>query len=174
MFPHGFDKNAPAQLFALLCIAGAYATYIAIKRERFRFTSLVHYGALGLLASQIVSLLMSGSLLSSLIGDTGRYVGTISVIALLVVALFHTQFKFEALITLLRYYIVAIEIVVVFALAQHFHPRIAGERALARLPQPLALGCIAAATSRPRAASPRSSGTTARAARTHSRRSSGT
>jgi O-antigen ligase len=121
IFPHGFDKNAPAQLFALLCIAGAYAIYIAIKRERFRFTSLVQYGALGLLVTQFASLLMSGSLLSSLIGDTGRYVGTISVIALLVVALFHTQFKFEAFITLVRYYIVAIELVVMFALAQHFN-----------------------------------------------------
>lgn len=121
IFPHGFDKNAPAQLFALLSIAGAYAIYVAIKRERFRFTSLVQYGALGLLVTQLVSLLMSGSLLSSLIGDTGRYVGTISVIALLVVALFHTQLKFEAFITLLRYYIVAIELVVVIALAQHFN-----------------------------------------------------
>ena len=102
-------------------IAGAYAIYVAFKRERFRFTSLVQYGALGLLATQLASLFMSGSLLSSLIGDTGRYVGTISVIALLVVALFHTQFKFEAFITLLRYYIVAIELVVVIALAQHFN-----------------------------------------------------
>lgn len=121
VFPHGFDKNAPAQLFALLMIAGAYAIHVAFKRERFRFTSLVQYGALGLLATQLASLFMSGSLLSSLIGDTGRYVGTISVIALLVVALFHTQFKFEAFITLLRYHIVAIELVVVIALAQHFN-----------------------------------------------------
>ena len=120
IFRHGFDKNAPAQLFALLIAAGGYSIFVALKRERFNFAPLVQYGALSLLLTQLASLLMSGSLISSLIGDTGRYVGTISTIALVVVALFHTQFRFEAFITLLRYYVIAIELIVLIALAQHF------------------------------------------------------
>ena len=63
---------------------------------------------------------MSGNLLGSLVGDTGRYVGSMSAFALLVVSVFHSQFNFQAFISLLRYYIAAIEMVCLIAIAQHF------------------------------------------------------
>jgi O-antigen ligase len=121
IFRHGFDKNAPAQLFSLLIVGAVYLIFIALKSERFRFTKLAQYGAVGLIATQLASLLMSGSLLSSLIGDTGRYVGSISACALLVISIFHSQFNFHAFLTLARFYIVAVEAVVLIGIAQHFN-----------------------------------------------------
>jgi O-antigen ligase len=121
IFRHGFDKNAPAQLFSLLVVASVYTLFIALKSERFRFLKLAQYGALALVATQLASLMMSGSLLSSLIGDTGRYVGSISTFALLAVSIFHTQFNFRAFLTLLKFYLAAVEAVALIGLAQHFN-----------------------------------------------------
>jgi len=121
IFRHGFDKNAPAQLFSLLVVAAGYLLFIALKSERFRFTALARYGAIALVATQLASLSMSGSLLSSLIGDTGRYVGSMSAFALLVISIFHSQFNFSSFLTLTRFYVVAIEAVALIGIAQHFN-----------------------------------------------------
>lgn len=119
-FPHGFDKNAPVQLFSLLTVATIYLIYIAIKSERFRFSRLAVIGALGLVLTQLASVTMSGNLLGSLVGDTGRYVGSMSAFALLVISIFHSQFKFATFIKLLRFYIGAIELLCLIAIGQHF------------------------------------------------------
>jgi O-antigen ligase len=121
IFRHGFDKNAPAQLFSLLVVAAGYSIFIAVKSERFKFTKLAQYGVLALVATQLASLVMSGSLLSSLIGDTGRYVGSISTFALLAISIFHTQFNFRSFLTLTRFYLAAIELVALAGVAQHFN-----------------------------------------------------
>jgi O-antigen ligase len=121
IFRHGFDKNAPAQLFSLLVVAAGYSIFIALKSERFRFTKLAQYGAIALVATQLASLVMSGSLLSSLIGDTGRYVGTMSAVALLAISIFHTQFNFDAFLRLTRIYVGAVEAVALIGVAQHFN-----------------------------------------------------
>ncbi|MEY4035523.1 MAG: hypothetical protein RLZZ311_700, partial [Actinomycetota bacterium] len=68
VFRHAFDKDAPAQLFALTVIAATFAIYMAFKPERFRFHHLAIYGAAALLLTQFTSLLMSGNLMGSLIG----------------------------------------------------------------------------------------------------------
>ena len=120
VFPHGFDKNAPVQLLSLLLISTVYLIYIAIKSEKFRFTRLATYGALALVISQFASLMASGNLIGSLIGDAGRFVGVASVLALLTVAIFHSQFTFSPFVFLLRFYIVAIEGVALAGIAQHF------------------------------------------------------
>jgi O-antigen ligase len=121
IFRHAFDKDAPAQLFALTVIAAIFAIYMALKPERYRFHRLAIYGAAALLLTQFTSLLMSGNLMGSLIGDAGRFVGTASVVALLAVSIFHTQFKYEAFVTLARFYLVAIEAVCLIGIAQHFN-----------------------------------------------------
>jgi O-antigen ligase len=121
LFRHIFDKNAPVQLLNLLLIGAIFSIAIFLKSERFRFPKLVSYGALALVIAQFASLLMSGNLVGSLIGDAGRFVGTASAIALLCVSIFHTQFKFEAFVSLLKFYVVAIEFVVAFGFAQHFN-----------------------------------------------------
>jgi O-antigen ligase len=120
IFPHGFDKNAPVQLVSLLTVAALYSIYIALKSERFRFHKLAIYGAVALISTQLISLLASGNLIGSLIGDTGRFVGSISVSALLLTSIFHSQFRFEPFVLLVRFYIVAIEVVAIAGIAQHF------------------------------------------------------
>ena len=120
VFPHGFDKNTPVQLVSLLVVAGIYSLFIAFKPARFRFTRLATYGAIALVATQLISIALSGNLLGSLVGDTGRFVGSMSAFALLIVSIFHTQFNFKAFIHLLRFYIAAIETVCLIAIAQHF------------------------------------------------------
>ena len=120
VFPHGFDKNTPVQLVSLLVIAAIYSIYIAVRSERFRFQKLAIYGAAALVTTQLVSLFASGNLVGSLIGDSGRFVGSISVFALLVVSIFHSQFKFEPFVFLLCFYIVAIEAVAIAGIAQRY------------------------------------------------------
>ena len=120
IFPHGFDKNAPVQLVSLLIIASLYLIYIALKSERFRFRRIAIYGAIALVVTQVASTLSSGNLLGSLIGDSGRFVGSLSVFALLIVSIFHSQFKFEPFVQLLRFYIFAVGAVAVIGIAQHF------------------------------------------------------
>jgi O-antigen ligase len=101
-------------------VAAGYSLFIALKSERFKFTKLAQYGAIALVVTQLASLLMSGSLMSSLIGDTGRYVGTISAFALLAVSVFHSQFNFQNFLSLFRFYVGAVEPVVLIGIAQHF------------------------------------------------------
>jgi O-antigen ligase len=120
VFPHGFDKNAPVQLITLSAVASIYLIYIALKSHRFKFEKLAIYGAAALIATQLISLMASGNLIGSLIGDSGRFVGSLSAFALLVVSIFHSQFKFEPFLLLLRFYIVAIEAVALAGIAQHY------------------------------------------------------
>ncbi len=120
LFRYIFDKNAPVQFLNLLIIATCYAIYIAVKSHRFRFPKLVTYGALALVLTQLTSMMLSGDLMGSLIGDAGRFVGAASTFALLTVSIYHTQFKYEAFINLLKFYLAALEIVVLIGIAQHF------------------------------------------------------
>jgi O-antigen ligase len=121
IFRHGFDKNAPAQFFALLLIAAIFSLFIARKSQRFKFQAIALYGAGGLLLSQFVSMLISGNITASLIGDVGRFVGVASTLSLLVVAIFHTQFNFDAFKKLLFFYLAAVELVCVIGIAQQFN-----------------------------------------------------
>lgn len=121
LFRYIFDKNAPVQFLLLLLIATSFLIYIALKSQRFRFPKMVRYGALALIASQVSSLIMSGDLMGSLIGDAGRFVGAASTFALLAVSIFHSQFKYESFLSLLKFYIAAIEVVVLIGYAQYFN-----------------------------------------------------
>lgn len=120
VFRHGFDKNAPAQFFALLLIAAIFSTFIVLKIHRFRFQRIAIYGAAALTGTLFLSLLMSGNFTASLIGDVGRFVGVSSTLALLVVSIFHAQFNFDSFMKLLRFYIIAVELVVLIGIAQRF------------------------------------------------------
>lgn len=121
LFRYIFDKNAPVQFLLLLLIATSFLIYIALKSQRFRFPKMVRYGALALITSQVSSLIMSGDLMGSLIGDAGRFVGAASTFALLAVSIFHSQFKYESFLSLLKFYIAAIEVVVLIGYAQYFN-----------------------------------------------------
>lgn len=121
LFRHGFDKDAPAQFFGILLIAGIFALVIARRPSAFSFHKVL-ISAIGfLIFALFLSLATSGNLAGSFFGDSGRFVGVASVLALLVISTFHASFKYEDFIYLLRYYILAIEVVAILGVAQHFN-----------------------------------------------------
>lgn len=119
-FRYAFDKNAPVQFSLLMALAAIFLIVIAIQSERFRFKKAIVIAAITLISAQLISVLMSENPIGSLYGDSGRFVGFLSALALLVVAIFHTQFNLANFIKLLWAYLVTIEIVVLLGLAQHF------------------------------------------------------
>ena len=121
IFRHAFDKNASGQFFTLLLVSSAFAFVIASRTQSFNFRKLPIFGVIALVVAEIISLATSKNLWGSFIGDSGRFVGVASVIGLLTVSLFHARLNYQSFITLLRYYIAAIEIVSVIGIAQHFN-----------------------------------------------------
>ena len=120
LFRYAFDKNAPVQFSLLMTLASIFLIVIAIRPERFRFRTALVYAVLALVVAQLISVFLSENLIGSLYGDSGRFVGFFSALALVVVAIFHTQFNIANFIKLLWGYLVSIEIVVLLGLAQHF------------------------------------------------------
>jgi O-antigen ligase len=120
LFRYAFDKNAPVQFTLLTSLAAAFLILIALNPERFRFQRIVVYAVLSLVILQLISVFLSGNIIGSLYGDSGRFVGFFSALALLIVAVFHTQFNLENFIKLLWGYLISVETVVLLGLAQHF------------------------------------------------------
>ncbi|CAB4561804.1 MAG: hypothetical protein F2555_00785 [Actinobacteria bacterium] len=120
LFRYAFDKNAPVQFTLLTVLAAVFLITIAIKPERFRFKRILVYAVLALVIFQLISVFLSGNLIGSLYGDSGRFVGFFSALALLIVSAFHTQFNLENFIKLLWGYLIGVEAVVLLGLTQHF------------------------------------------------------
>ena len=120
LFRYAFDKNAPVQFTLLTVLAAVFLITIAIKPERFRFKRILVYAVLALVFFQLISVFLSGNVIGSLYGDSGRFVGFFSALALLVVSAFHTQFNLENFIKLLWGYLIGVEAVVLLGLTQHF------------------------------------------------------
>jgi O-antigen ligase len=120
LFRYAFDKNAPVQFTLLTSLAALFLIVIALNPERFRFHRIAVYAVLALVILQLISVFLSGNVIGSLYGDSGRFVGFFSALALVIVAIFHTQFNFENFIRLLWGYLIGVEAVVLLGLAQHF------------------------------------------------------
>ena len=120
LFRYAFDKNAPVQFTLLTSLAALFLIVIALNPERFRFQRIAVIAVLALVILQIISVFLSGNVIGSLYGDSGRFVGFFSALALVIVAIFHTQFNFENFTKLLWGYLIGVEAVVLLGLAQHF------------------------------------------------------
>lgn len=120
VFPHGFDKTAPAQLVAIAIVAAIYSIYIAVNISQFQCSRKMKQLIIGVLAALFSSALLSGNIIGSFIGDTGRFVGVISSYSLILVAIFHARFTFLDFKYLVALYIAVIEIIVLIGLAQHW------------------------------------------------------
>lgn len=121
IFPHGFDKDAPAQLVSLTLAAAVYLVYIALHYSQFSFASTAIRIGLALPLAVAVSTITSGNIVGSIIGDSGRFVGSLSTWALLVIAVFHGKFSQLEFRDLLKFYVGAVQLVVLAGLAQHLH-----------------------------------------------------
>jgi O-antigen ligase len=85
-----FDRNAAPQ-FIVLLVMGAFACLILGFRKRIELPLFVAASLGLLLLSATISLLKSDSLIASAIGDTGRYAGFASLLALTALAILGSQ-----------------------------------------------------------------------------------
>lgn len=120
VFPHGFDKNAPVSLVLLVLIATAMTIFIFLKRERFSVPGKIVAAIYFLLTALLISTALSGNLYNSLTGDTGRFVGVISVLALIAVAIFHAQFDQHQIRKLITLYLISVVVVGALGIAQKY------------------------------------------------------
>ena len=119
VFPHAFDKNAPVHFVLLMLISIFYSIYILIRRNRFEIPLKI----LGLIGFLVLAVLISAigapDLIGSLTGDTGRFTGAVSLLCLIIVAIYHSQFKLEQIHKLVQIFVTAIFVISVLGILQH-------------------------------------------------------
>lgn len=119
-FEYVFDRTAPLQFLTLVLLASLFAIAIAVNPARFSFPRKIRYGLLALAVFGLISVAFSGNPIGSLFGDAGRFTGFFSLVALVIVAIFHSQFKIHAFRKLLLFYIATVEVVALLGIIQHF------------------------------------------------------
>ena len=92
--PGAFDRNAAPQFISLSVTALLALGYLFTKRV-LALSAAVAIGLAILLLSTFISLMLSDSLTTSLIGDTGRFSGMISLWSLISIALAFSQFTYS-------------------------------------------------------------------------------
>ena len=119
IFPYGFDKNAPVHFVFLMIIAITYAAYIVIRHNRFELPLKVIALIWGLVIAVLASTLRAPDLIGSLTGDSGRYTGAVSLLCLLTVAIFHSQFSLDQIHKIVQIFVTTIFIISVIGILQH-------------------------------------------------------
>lgn len=119
-FEHVFDRTAPLQFLTLALLASLFAIAIALNPSRFNFSMKASYALFALTVFGLISVALSGNPIGSLFGDSGRFAGFLSLAALVIVAIFHSQFKIQAFRKLLLFYIATVEVVALLGIIQHF------------------------------------------------------
>ena len=120
IFPHIFDKNAAPQFITVLTISTLFGAFLLVRHRSLYVDRLVHGALYALIAIAVSSALLSGNIITSFTGDTGRYAGVATLFALALVAIFHSRLDFEGLKRLIPIYLVSVFLVVVIAILQHF------------------------------------------------------
>jgi O-antigen ligase len=120
IFPHAFDKNSSVEFLTLILIAVLFAFVVLAKRTRFIFSGRGVQAIWILLAAVAISTALSSDPISSLTGDSGRYAGVISLLCLLVVAIYHAQFSENQIKKLITLYLGAVWVVAILGILQHF------------------------------------------------------
>ena len=119
VFPHAFDKNAPVHFVLLMLISIFYSIYILIRRNRFKIPLKI-LGLIGFLVlAVLISAIRAPDLIGSLTGDTGRFTGAVSLFCLIIVAIYHSQFKLEQIHKLVQIFVTAIFVISVLGILQH-------------------------------------------------------
>ncbi len=119
IFPYGFDKNAPVHFVFLMIIAISYAIYIVIRHNRFELPLKVIALIWGLVIAVLASTLRAPDLIGSLTGDSGRYTGAVSLLCLIAVAIFHSQFSLDQIHKIVQIFVTTIFIISVIGILQH-------------------------------------------------------
>lgn len=118
LIARNFDRNAAPQFVALSISAVVLGSLFVVWKERVNLPRFVLWGMGALLATCTVSLFTSHNIISGLTGDTGRYTGLISLIALLLIALFFSQLSDNQFSNFYPWLLAGISIVNVLGLMQ--------------------------------------------------------
>ena len=120
IYRHAFDKNTPVHLILLSLISALFALYILIRPEKFQIGGKAIWLIWFVFLAEVASALLSDSPIASFVGETGRYVGALSLVCLLLVSTFHAQFNWESMRKLLWLYLLGAELVALFGVLQYF------------------------------------------------------
>ena len=116
-----FDKNQSVQFAAILFLSAAFGVIAIIKRESLQLPRIIFFLGLALIIALFASAILSGSFFLSLTGDSLRYAGIASTVALATVALFHGLFNAESFPKLVSGYLFILFLTEVIAILQHFN-----------------------------------------------------
>jgi hypothetical protein len=105
-----FDRNAAPQFVALVIVGIFSGLYLLWKRD-LRISKFASLSLLALIVTSLISLLLSDSFMTSLIGDTGRYSGIASLFSLILISLVATHIRDDEWLNALLALIVGITIV---------------------------------------------------------------
>lgn len=120
IFPHLFDKNAAPQFITVLIVSILFGAFLLFRHRTLYVDRLVQGALYALIAFVVSSALLSGNIVTSFTGDTGRYAGVATLFALALVGIFHSRFNFEDLKRLIPIYLISVFLVVIVAILQHF------------------------------------------------------
>jgi len=115
-----FDKNQSVQFAATLFLSAAFGTIAIIKRESLQLPRTIFFLGLALILALFTSALLSGGFFPSLTGDSLRYAGIASTVALATVALFHGLFNAASFPKLISGYLFILFLTEVIAILQYF------------------------------------------------------
>jgi len=115
-----FDKNQSVQFAATLFLSAAFGTIAIIKRESLQLPRTIFFLGLALILALFTSALLSGGFFPSLTGDSLRYAGIASTVALATVALFHGLFNAASFPKLISGYLFILFLTEVIAVLQYF------------------------------------------------------
>ena len=115
-----FDKNQSVQFAATLFLSAAFGVILIIKRRSIQFPRTIFFLGIALILALFASAILSGSFFLSLTGDSLRYAGIASTVALATVALFHGLFNAQSFPKLVSGYLFILFLTEVIAVLQFF------------------------------------------------------
>jgi hypothetical protein len=118
--PGTFDRNAAPQ-FILLALTGLVSAGFLFSRRAITLPTSVAVATGVLLVATLISLLFSDSFTTSLIGDTGRFTGMISLWSLIFTAIAFSQFTYSEFIKAFFGVVIGIVLVTCLGFLQSFN-----------------------------------------------------
>jgi len=120
VFPHAFDKNASVEFLVLVISAALFGLFILLKPGRFLFSGRAVLAIWLLTGAVAISTLLSSDPIASLTGDAGRYTGVVSLLCLLVVAIYHAHFDESQIKKLISLYLLGVWATVLLGILQYY------------------------------------------------------
>ena len=120
IYKDSFDRNANIQFVALTISAATAGLYMAITNKIPKLTKKIWICFIALVLFTALSTILGKNIIGSLIGDTGRYTGLISLWSLLVISLYFAAIGMDKFTHYLPYLILGIFTVELLGVLQQF------------------------------------------------------